>query len=196
MGRGLIERRYRFAGLSGCPRSDLPACWGLGMMSVMDMREPGIHAGESIPALMGFGKGSRPSVGTQAVPTVRAHTASARRRIPGELGEQRDAEPCLPVNCCASLLLDGTWGARLAPSIRMTSIGVPADGSGWREDLGVFHIGRSRILVAGFERALAHHFALRIAATQAIRRSRPIRRRVRDTSSWRRPPRSWWTSTW
>ena len=39
-----------------------------------------------------------------------------------------------------------------------------------QSDLAVIQFGLSGIHVAGFERALAHHFALRIAATQAIRR--------------------------
>jgi len=37
-------------------------------------------------------------------------------------------------------------------------------------DLAVIQFGLSGIHVAGFERALAHHFALRIAASQAVRR--------------------------
>ena len=41
---------------------------------------------------------------------------------------------------------------------------------GLPSDLAVIQFGLSGIHVAGFERALAHHFALRIAATQAIRR--------------------------
>ena len=39
-----------------------------------------------------------------------------------------------------------------------------------QSDLAVIQFGLSGIHVAGFERALAHHFALRIAATQAISR--------------------------
>ena len=39
-----------------------------------------------------------------------------------------------------------------------------------QSDLAVIQFGLSGIHIAGFERALAHHFALRIAATQAIRR--------------------------
>lgn len=39
-----------------------------------------------------------------------------------------------------------------------------------KSDLAVIQFGLSGIHVTGFERALAHHFALRIAASQAIRR--------------------------
>jgi len=67
---------------------------------------------------------------------------------------------------------------------------------GLESDPAVIQFGLSGFHVAGFERALADQFALRITATQAVRRFLAASTPTRRTSSWTRPPRCWWTSTW